>query len=99
MSINRCFIRPIFCFFCDTGSIDWCKNNAEIFGLDFRKDAVYFVDWNKGNESYRDMQLMAKCKHNIITNSSFGWWGAYLNDNSEKITCSPNAWINTTHTF
>ncbi len=97
--IKKRVTNPVFCFFCDTGSIDWCKNNAEIFGLDFRKDAVYFVDWNKGNESYRDMQLMAKCKHNIITNSSFGWWGAYLNDNSEKITCSPNAWINTTHTF
>ncbi len=90
---------PKFYIFCDPGSVEWCKENAKIFGLDYSKDSVTFVDWNLGNESYRDMQLMAECKHNIITNSSFGWWGAYLNQNPDKITCSPDARINTTHWF
>ena len=90
---------PVFFFFCDPGSIEWCKSNANIFSLDFSKDQVHFVDWNKGKDSFRDMQLMAECKHNIITNSSFGWWGAWLNSNPDKITCSPDYHINTTHTF
>ena len=90
---------PIFIFFCDTGSIEWCKQNEKIFGLDFRKDKIYFVYWNKGKESFRDMQLMSRCKHNIITNSTFGWWGAYFNDNPDKITISPNVWIATTVTL
>lgn len=91
--------NPVFYFFCDPGSIEWCRNNGEIFGLDFSRDNVRFVDWNKGEESYRDMQLMSACRHNIVTNSSFGWWGAYFNENPDKITCSPDARINTTHHF
>lgn len=91
--------QPVFVFFCDPGSIEWCKQNEKIFGLDFCKDKVVFVDWNKGTESYRDMQLMAQCKHQIITNSSFGWWASYLNENPDKITISPDIRINTTHHF
>ena len=90
---------PVFLVFCDTESIDWVKQNYSIFGLDFKQDKIYFVDWNSGAKSYRDMQLMSLCKHNIITNSSFGWWGAYLNTNPDKITCAPDAKINTTHWF
>lgn len=88
--------NPVFVFFTNTGSIEWCKENAKIFGLDYSKDKVYFVDWNLGKESYRDMQLMSHCKHGIITNSSFGWWGAYLIQNPDKITISPEPAINTT---
>ena len=91
--------KPVFVFFTDTGSIDWCKVNSNIFGLDYSKDKVCFVDWNTGNESYRDMQLMSHCKHGIITNSTFGWWGAYFIQNPDKITISPELTINTTHHF
>ncbi|QHW34983.1 alpha-1,2-fucosyltransferase [Paenibacillus rhizovicinus] len=90
---------PVFIFFCDPGSVEWCRENERVFGLNFSKDKVLFTDWNKGEESFRDMQLMSFCKHAIITNSSFGWWGAFLNDNPNKITCSPNITINTTHHF
>lgn len=95
--IKRHVENPVFVFFTNTGSIDWCKENAGIFGLDYNKDTVHFVDWNLGEESYRDMQLMSYCKHGIITNSSFGWWGAYFINNPEKITISPLIEINTTH--
>lgn len=88
---------PVFVFFTNTGSIEWCKENAKTFGLDYSKDKVYFVDWNAGDESYRDMQLMTHCKHGIITNSTFGWWGAYLIQNPDKITISPMAELNTTY--
>lgn len=89
--------NPVFVFFTNTGSIEWCKENAKTFGLDYSKDKVYFVDWNVGDESYRDMQLMAHCKHGIITNSTFGWWGAYFIKNPDKITISPELTINTTY--
>jgi len=88
---------PVFVFFTNTGSIGWCKENAKIFGLDYSKDKVCFVDWNVADESYRDMQLMGHCKHGIITNSTFGWWGAYFIKNPDKITISPMAEINTTY--
>lgn len=91
--------NPVFVFFTDPGSIQWCKDNQKIFGLDFCKDQVIFVDWNGGEDSYKDMQQMSYCKHNIITFSSFGWWGAWLNNNPNKITISPSVWINTTHHF
>lgn len=89
--------NPVFVFFTNPGSVEWCKENGYTFGLDYSKDAVYFVDWNSGEDSFRDMQMMAHCKHGIITNSSFGWWGAYFIENPEKITISPEVYINTTH--
>lgn len=91
--------NPVFFVFSDPGSSEWCKNNLEIFGLNIKNDCIHFIDWNKGEESYRDMQLMSKCKHNIITNSSFGWWGAFLNRNVDKITCSPYVGYYTTNWF
>lgn len=89
--------NPVFIFFTNPGSIQWCKDNANIFGLNYAKDKVYFVDWNSGKESYRDMQLMSYCKHAIITNSTFGWWGAYFINNPNKITISPLVEIDTTY--
>lgn len=90
---------PVFFFFCDSGSASWVENNISIFGLNPGTDDIRYVTWNHGSESYRDMQLMAQCKHQIITYSSFGWWGSWLNTYPGKITCSPSALINTTNHF
>ena len=86
--------NPVFVFFCDTDSIEWVKNNLKTFGLK-KEDTIEFVDWNIKENSYQDLYLMSNCRHNIITQSSFGWWGAWLNDYPNKITISPDCRINT----
>ena len=66
-------------FYVFSNNPDWAKEVFE--GLvDYR-----LVDHNKGRDSYLDMLLMSKCKHNVISNGTFGFWGAYLNRNPEKI--------------
>lgn len=91
--------NPHFYIFCDPGSVEWAKQHSNVFGLNFKRDQIQFVDWNSGDDSWRDMQLMAACKHQVITRSSFGWWGAYLNPYPQKITCSPDVFTDTTHHF
>ncbi len=52
-----------------------------------------YVDHNRGSVSYCDMQLMSLCKHHIIANSSFSWWGAWLNPSTSKIVIAPQNWF------
>lgn len=68
----------------------WVRENL---GGEIGADAV-MVDWNCGNASYRDMQLMSMCRHNIIANSSFSWWGAWLNGYEDKVVIAPKVWLN-----
>ena len=76
--------NPLFIIF--SNDIEWCKN-------EFKEKNIIFVSWNNGEKSYRDMQLMSLCKHNIIPNSSFSWWGAWLNNNPNKIVIAPKKWF------
>jgi hypothetical protein len=71
-------------FFVFSNDAQWVSENIKI---DY---PTRYVTHNTGNTSYEDMRLMSHCKHNIIANSSFGWWGAWLNDNPEKIVVAPS---------
>lgn len=75
-------------FFVFSEDFDWIKEN-----INFGDKLVEYIDWNKGKNSYIDMQLMSLCKHNIIANSSFSWWGAWLNTNENKLVYAPSKWF------
>jgi hypothetical protein len=82
--------KPVFFIFSD--DISWVKNNLKI---DFN---CRYVEHNRGADSYNDMRLMSLCDHNIIANSTFSWWGAWLNSNLNKLVIAPQAWLaNTSH--
>lgn len=70
-----------FKFFSD--DIEWCKSN---YGATFQHEYTF----SEGRNEYEDLCLMASCGHNIIANSSFSWWGAWLNKNPDKIVISPS---------
>ena len=48
---------------------------------------------NSPDRGFRDMQLMARCRHHIVANSSFSWWGAWLNPSPAKIVVAPSRWF------
>ena len=79
-------MNPTFFIFSD--DISWTKENLK---SDF---PMHFIDNNNtAQTSYIDMQLMSLCKHNIICNSTFSWWSAWLNANSEKMVIAPQKWF------
>lgn len=73
-----------FAFFSD--DIAWCKENFKEL-----ENSIY-VDWNSNEQSYKDMYLMTLCKGNIIANSTFSLWGAYLNNVEGALVIAPERW-------
>jgi hypothetical protein len=79
----------LFCIFSD--DMDWCREHiAPLLG----GKRIIYADWNTGKQSFQDIHLMSLCRHNIIANSSFSWWGAWLNENPNKIVVAPSQWMN-----
>ncbi len=75
-------------FFIFSDDPDWVKNN-----LILEYSATY-VTRNLGIKDYEDLRLMSLCKHHIIANSSFSWWGAWLSENSDRTVMAPGKWFN-----
>lgn len=74
-------------FFVFSNDMEWVKKNLDI------PNSIY-VNCNSGSDSWQDLYLMTCCKHNIIANSSFSWWGAWLNQNENKVVISPSRFMN-----
>lgn len=73
-------------FFIYSDDIGWVKDNLKI-------DAPTVYVSRPELKDYEELVLMSKCKHNIIANSSFSWWGAWLNQNPEKVVIAPKQWF------
>ena len=83
--INEQVLYPHFFVFSD--DIAWAKENLGLIAN------VNFIAHNQGRSSFEDMRLMSLCKYNIIANSSFSWWGAWLNAAPGKIVIAPKQWF------
>lgn len=75
--------NPVFYFFSD--DIAWVKQQ-------YQGENIRYIDLN--GKAYEDMWLMKKCKHHIIANSSFSWWGAWLCQNDGQLVIAPSNWKN-----
>lgn len=75
--------NPLICVFSDDP--EWVKKEFKIENVIFAGNDIL--------KDYEQMYLMSICKHNIIANSSFAWWGAWLNKNPNKIVIGPKQWL------
>lgn len=73
-------------FFVFSDDLEWCRTSLKLFG------EITFVRLPYPDRPELDMYLMSRCRHNIIANSTFSWWGAYLNDHPEKLVVAPKSW-------
>ncbi len=74
-------------FFIFSDDILWAKSN-----LIFDWDST-FISHNGTKNNHQDLRLMSLCKHNIIANSTFSWWGSWLNSNENKLIIAPDKWF------
>ena len=74
-------------FFIFSDDMPWVRENLHV------EYPCHYIEHNKGPESYNDMRLMSLCRHHIIANSSFSWWGAWLDPRGDKIVVAPDRWF------
>ena len=79
--------KPHFFIFSD--DYDWAIENFK--SLPYPVTCIS----NTAEKNYEDLTLMSHCRHNIIANSTFSWWAAWLNNNPDKIVVGPERWFNT----
>lgn len=72
-------------FFVFSDDLNWCRSNLRLAG------PMTFVD-HKQNRASDDLRLMTLCRHHIIANSSFSWWGAWLAPGHDRIVIAPKQW-------
>ena len=69
--------------------MDWCKQNINDTVFQYKT-----FEYSEGRSPIRDLEYMSCCMHNIIANSTFSWWGAYLNRYKDKVVIAPTKWFN-----
>jgi len=85
------FNKTTVYYFCEEEDLESVEKDVAILKNEFSDKIVFERHLEKTD--WEEMLAMSCCKHNIIANSSFSWWGAYLNPNSDKIVCYPATWF------
>lgn len=87
-----CAAAPALDLYVFSDDLDWCRDAFD--STDWRPT---YVDWNRGEDSWQDLFLMSACRHAVVANSSFSWWGAWLGDQhpaaDSRIVVAPGRWF------
>jgi len=84
-AIRQRIANPVWFVF--SNDIPWARANLPA------AEVVYFAEGNDEDHGHEDLRLMAACHHHIIANSTFSWWGAWLNPRPDRIVCAPEIWL------
>lgn len=82
--MKQIYRNPIFLVPSD--DLEWVKQNLQINGR------YIYVNENGKLQDYEELFVMSKCKSNIIANSTFSWWAAWLNQNQREVVLAPKKW-------
>jgi hypothetical protein len=92
MLLNLHIDNPInVVYFCEEDDNDIVSSMIQQCSKEFT--GFKFIKVDDSIEDWKQMLIMSNCHHHIIANSSFSWWGAYLNNASDKIVCYPSLWF------
>ena len=78
-------VSPAFFIFSD--DLDWCRTHLNL------NQPHVFVDLNGSEAPWFDLHLMSECKHHVVANSTFSWWGAWLAESEEQMVIAPRRWF------
>ncbi len=78
-------VHPVYYVFSDDP--EWVRTHLPL------PEGAVTVDWNNGRDSWQDLYLMSCCRHHIVANSSFSWWGAWLGTQADTCVVAPAQWV------